>query len=85
MMKINWKVRFRNPVFWTSFISALAAFVYTVLALFDVAPAISEAEVIKVVSVIISALTTLGVLVDPTTHGVKDSNRAMTYETPAKS
>ena len=85
MIKINWKVRFRNPVFWTSFISALAAFVYTVLALFDVAPAISEEEVIKVVSVLISALTTLGVLVDPTTHGVKDSDRAMTYETPAKS
>lgn len=35
---MNWKVRLRNPVFWTTLLAALAGFVYTVLGLLEVAP-----------------------------------------------
>lgn len=80
-MKINWKVRLKNPVFYLTIIPAVIALVYTVLGVFDVVPTISEDTVTNAVTAIITALTTLGVLIDPTTNGVNDSERALTYET----
>ena len=82
-MKINWKVRLKNPVFWLTVIPAGIALVYTVLGLFGVVPSISEDVLVNAVTAIISALTTVGVLVDPTTKGVGDSDRALTYEEPS--
>ena len=82
-MKINWKVRLKNPVFWLTVIPAGIALVYTVLGLFGVVPTISEDVLVNAVTAIISALTTVGVLIDPTTTGVSDSDRALTYEEPS--
>lgn len=83
-MKINWKVRLKNPIFWVAITSAIATFIYTVLGLFGIVPSISKSDLIEAIGVIISGLTTLGVLVDPTTAGVSDSNQAMTYTEPKK-
>ena len=80
-MKLNLKVRLKNRAFWLTVIPALITLVYTVLGAFGVVPAISKDALMNVVAVIISALTTLGVLVDPTTNGIGDSARALTYET----
>lgn len=82
-MKINWKVRLKNPVFWLTVIPAVIALVYTVLGLFGVVPSISEDVLVNAVTAIISALTTVGVLIDPTTKGVSDSEMALTYEVPS--
>ena len=82
-MKINWKVRIKNPVFWLTVIPAVIALAYTVLGLFGVVPTISEDVLVNAVTAIISALTTVGVLVDPTTKGVGDSDIALTYEEPS--
>lgn len=82
-MKINWKVRLKNPVFWLTVIPAVIALVYTVLGLFGVVPSISEDVLVNAVTAIISALTTVGVLIDPTTKGVGDSDRALAYEEPS--
>lgn len=82
-MKINWKVRLKNPVFWLTVIPAVIALVYTVLGLLGVVPTISEDVLVNAVTAIISALTTVGVLIDPTTKGVSDSDRALTYEEPS--
>ena len=49
---------------------------------FGVVPALSEDVVVNIVTALISALTTVGVLVDPTTKGVGDSERAMGYDAP---
>lgn len=81
-MKINWKVRLKNPVFWLTVIPAVITFVYTVLGAVGVVPSLSEDVVVNIVTALISALTTIGVLVDPTTKGVGDSERAMSYDTP---
>lgn len=81
-MKINWKVRLRNPVFWLTAIPAVAAMVYTVLGLFGVVPTVSEETIVNGLSVIVTGLASLGVLVDPTTKGTNDSEQAMTYEAP---
>lgn len=81
-MKINWKVRLKNPIFWLTAIPSIIAVVYTILGLFDVVPTLSEDSLINGITAIISVLTTLGVLVDPTTKGVSDSERALGYEEP---
>lgn len=81
-MKINWKVRLKNPVFWMTIIPAITGFVYTVLGAFEIVPALSENVVLNLATMVITALTTLGVLIDPTTKGVSDSGLAMTYEVP---
>ena len=81
-MKINFKVRAKNPVFWLTVIPAIITFVYTLLGAFDVVPAISQDMVVNIITAIISALTTIGVLVDPTTKGVGDSERALEYDAP---
>ena len=81
-MKINWKVRIKNPVFWLTVIPAFVTLVYTVLGAFEVVPALSEDMVVNIITALISALTTVGVLIDPTTKGVGDSTRAMGYDAP---
>lgn len=81
-MKINWKVRLKNPVFWMTMIPALASFVYTVLGCFGVVPSISEDILVNALTSIITALATVGVLVDPTTKNVSDSDKAMMYSEP---
>lgn len=81
-MKINLKVRLRNPIFWLTMIPALCTFVYTVLMCFDIVPAIGEETAVRALTAIVTALSTLGVLVDPTTPGVEDSERAMQYDEP---
>lgn len=82
-MKINLKVRFKNPVFWLTVIPAVITFVYTVLGALGVVPAISQDVVVNIVTALISALTTIGVLIDPTTKGVGDSARALGYDKPS--
>lgn len=82
-MKINWKVRLKNPMFWLTVIPAVITFVYTVLGAFDVVPAISQDVIVNIVTALISALTTIGVLIDPTTKGVGDSKRALGYDRPS--
>ena len=81
-MKINLKVRFKNPVFWLTVIPAAVTFIYTVLGAFGVVPALSQDVVVNIVTAIITALTTIGVLIDPTTKGVGDSERALGYDEP---
>lgn len=83
-MKINWKVRFKNKVFLTSFISLIVGFVYSILALFDVYPTITKNTLLGIIDQILIFLGLIGVIVDPTTAGIEDSDRAMGYEEPWK-
>lgn len=82
MKKINWKVRFKNPMFWLTAVPAVTAFVYSILSLFGVVPRFSEDSVVSIGSAAVSALTALGVLIDPTTKGVCDSCGVLEYEEP---
>ena len=79
-MKINWKIRVKNPVFWATLIPATATFIYTVLALLGIAPTIDEHTLTNGLLAVVTGLSTVGVLVDPTTKGINDSERAMNYE-----
>lgn len=80
-MKINIKARLKNKTFLISFSALAIAFVYQILSLFGFTPEISENEVVNVFSIVINILACVGVVVDPTTEGMNDSDRAMTYFT----
>ena len=81
-MKVNWKVRFRNKTWMTMFVSLIIGFVFNLLKLFDVVPAVTENAVATIAAQVLEFLGLIGVLVDPTTVGICDSNRAMGYEEP---
>ena len=81
-MKINWKVRFKNKVWLGSFFSLVVGFIYSLLALFDVVPAVTQNLVIQLLNQVLTFLGLIGVIVDPTTAGLEDSDRAMGYEEP---
>lgn len=81
-MKVNWKVRFKNKTWLTMFISLIVGFAFNMLKLFDVVPTFTENLVMNIVGQILTFLGLLGVIVDPTTAGVDDSLRAMSYTEP---
>ena len=81
---INWKVRIKNKQFWVSLIPALAILIQAVAAVFGYTLNLEEmvGKILAVVSAVFAVLAVLGVVVDPTTAGVGDSERAMSYEEP---
>ena len=81
-MKLNWKVRFKNKIWLGSFLSLIVGFIYSMLALFDVFPEITESLVLQLLNQVLTFLGLIGVIVDPTTAGLGDSDRAMGYEEP---
>lgn len=81
-MKLNWKVRFKNKVWLTSFFAAILTFVYTILGMFDIYPEITKNDIGEIINSMLMFLSLTGVIVDPTTAGLNDSNRAMGYEVP---
>ena len=81
-MKVNWKVRFKNKIWLGSFLSLIIGFVYSMLALFDVFPEVTESLVLQLMNQVLTFLGLIGVIVDPTTAGIGDSDRAMTYVEP---
>lgn len=83
-MKLNWKVRFKNATWLTCFVMAILSFIYTVLGMFDIYPQITQDQVGKVVVAVIQFLSLTGVLIDPTTDGIGDSDRALGYDAPYK-
>jgi len=81
---INWKVRLRNKAFWLAFIPAALLLVQTVAALFGFSLNLGDIgdKLLAVVNAVFALLSILGVVVDPTTQGVGDSQRALGYVEP---
>ena len=79
MLKLNIKARLKNKTFLISISVLLESLVYRVLSLMDVFPSVSESEILELVSMAVNVLALVGVVVDPTTEGINDSERAMTY------
>lgn len=79
---INWKLRLQNKTTLTAIILAAVALVYQVLGMFGVVPSISESQIVEVVGMGINLLCLLGIVTDPTTKGVGDSDQALTYDKP---
>ena len=74
---LNFKTRMKNKTFLAALASVTVTAVYQILGLCGVAPAVSQSDVINVISLILTILAGLGVIVDPTTDGVGDSERVL--------
>ena len=83
-MNINWKVRLVNKNFWMSLIPAVLLLVQAVAAPLGFALDFGELgnQMLAIVNAVFAVLAILGIVQDPTTKGVSDSERAMTYEEP---
>lgn len=81
---INWKVRVKNKTFWIALIPALILVVQAVAALFGFQIDLGDisGKLLTVVDSVFAVLTILGIVVDPTTKGIQDSEKAMTYTEP---
>ena len=83
-MKINWKVRIKNKVFWLALIPALLLLAQVVAAVFGYElhiEAIGD-KLTAVINALFAVLAILGVVTDPTTAGVSDSKQAMEDDKP---
>ena len=83
-MKINWKVRCKNKVFWVTFIPAMLILVKALANLigFEIDLHVVESNLLGVVEAVFLVLGIIGIVADPTTTGVGDSENALTYEKP---
>ena len=85
-MKINIIVRMKNPNFWLTFFPALFLLIQVCAAPFGYEWdfVVLNRQVADIVNAVFGLLSLLGVVTDPTTAGVNDSDRAMTYTEPSK-
>ncbi len=90
-MKINWKVRIKNPWFWVQVVLAIVAPVMAYLGI--TAEELTSWSIVG--TVLLEAISNpyvLGLVLvsvwnainDPTTEGLSDSLQALTYNTPRK-
>ena len=91
-MKINWKVRVKSPQFWIGLVGVIASpiLAYLGLGFEDLTTWSSIGEGFAaffsnpylIGTVVMAVLSFIGVLTDPTTKGMGDSEQALTYEKP---
>lgn len=81
---INWKVRIRNKTFWMTLIPALLLLAQNGAAMFGISLELEEvgSRVLAVVNQLFAVLTILGIVNDPTTQGLGDSEQALSYREP---
>ena len=85
MKKINWMVRIQNKAFWLSLIPAVLLLIQVVAAVFGYQLDLGELgnRLLAVVNALFAVLAVLGVITDPTTSGVCDSDGVLGADTSA--
>ena len=83
-MNINWKVRIKNKAFWVALIPALILLVQGVAAVFGFTLDLGDLgnRILAVIEAAFLVLSILGIVNDPTTASLSDSENAMTYDKP---
>ena len=78
---INWKVRFKNKLFWAALIPAVLVAVQSIASVFGFTLDLGQLsnKLIAAIEAIFVVLGIFGIVIDPTTSGVSDSERAMGY------
>ena len=74
---INWKLRFKNK-------ATLIAIASTVILLIQQLGFKLPDNIADIVNTFLTLLVLLGVINDPTTEGISDSPKALTYTEPKK-
>lgn len=83
-ININWKVRIKNKSFWIALIPATLLLIQVVAAVFGFTLDLGDLgnKLLAVVNALFAFLAILGIVTDPTTTGVSDSERALQYTEP---
>ena len=84
MAEINWRVRIKNKAFWVAIIPAVILLIQAVAAVAGYTIDLTDmaGKLLAVVEAAFVVLAILGIVNDPTTKGLSDSERALTYEEP---
>lgn len=84
MKNINWKVRMRNKSFWLAVVPAalLLAQVIAVPFGYNFEIDVINKQFLDIINAAFAFLSILGVVTDPTTKGVSDSEQALSYSKP---
>lgn len=72
----DWSTRIKNKMFWLAIIPAVLLVIQTVAAVFGYALDLGDLgnKLLDVVNAVFSVLVIAGIVVDPSTPGVGDSN-----------
>lgn len=81
---INWTIRIKNKSFWLTLIPAAILLVQAVAALFGFQLELEgiQQQILDIVNAAFAVLAVLGIVTDPTTKGIGDSQQALTYDKP---
>lgn len=81
---INFAVRLKNKAFWIAIVPALCLLAQAIANLCGFTLDLNElnGKIIAVVEALFAVLVILGIVNDPTTKGLGDSQRALTYTEP---
>lgn len=77
VFNLNFLARLKNKTFLTTFLATIIAFIYQICAILDIVPPITQDETLEIVGLVITLLAAIGIVVDPTTNGVSDSDLVM--------
>ncbi|CAM3213068.1 Phage holin [Streptococcus pluranimalium] len=83
-MGINWKLRLKNSNFWLSVIPAFLLVIQAIAAVFGYTLDFDDlsGKLLVVVNAVFALLTITGIVNDPTTTGLSDSDQALDYTEP---
>jgi phi LC3 family holin len=85
-MKVNWKVRIKNEAFWVALIPTVILLIQVVASTLGFELDLGDLgnKLLEIVKIVFTLLAILGIVTDPTTAGLSDSKRALTYTEPNK-
>lgn len=88
-MKINWKIRFKNPCFYVALILAIVAPVGVYFGInaedltsWPMVWDLAKQAVLNPFAVVTVIMSVATFLIDPTTKGISDSKIALRYDKP---
>lgn len=83
---MNWKVRFRNKYFWLALVPAVCLLVQTILTPFGYQWdfGVLNDQLAAIINAAFGLLSIVGVVNDPTTGTIADSDQAKAYTKPRK-
>ena len=86
MKNINWMVRIKNKAFWVALVPAILLLIQVVAAVFGYTLDLGDLgnKLLDVVNALFGVLALVGIVTDPTTAGLTDSEQALTYTEPKK-
>ena len=83
-MKINWKVRIKNKSFWLAIVPMMILLIQQVAKIFGYEIDMMQLgeQLIALIGTVFAILALIGIVNDPTTKTLSDSEQALTYTKP---